>query len=468
MTAISSPEVQAAATVVADAAATTMAAWMWSEPSERVILHCALVDDRKPLLGRLMALLASDDFHLDAHKVLWQAIRTLADSGLPHDTLSVLDYCSSRQLFVGGVEYLAALQDDVLAQAATEDAIDQAALRVKEFSTRRRLALLLRQGEALCKSDRPVGDLFSVIEDDMRNLRKLSESSRSGPEHLKKSLAKVLEQVERQMDGEPIQAIPTGFDDLDRLIYGFADGDLIILAARPSMGKTAKALNLARNIGTRHPDDSGFRKVLLFSTEMLDEALARRLVAREARINLGDLRRGELSGEDITRMSESLTVLEASGIYIDDTPGLTLHEIRARSRAFVAEHGKCLIVVDYLQNLAAPEGVEKKDHVGASSNGLKMLARELGVPVVALSQLNRGLEQRANKRPVMSDLRESGNIEQDADVIVFLYRDEVYNPDTKEPGICEVIVAKQRDGAVGTVKEGFDKATGLFYNLAGA
>lgn len=447
------------------AASTIAPPTMYSEASERAVLSAALNENRGPLLNRLLALLASDDFYLDQHKVLWSCIRTLSDNSLPHDAMAVLDYTSSRQLFVGGVEYLAALCDDPLSVAASDEAVDAAAKRIKGYSTRRRLQEVFKQGQLLCASSREPEEILGVVEDDLRNLRKLNESSRKGPEHIRGSIDAVLDKVQRQMDGEVGVGVSTGHDELDGLIYGFNDGDLIVLAARPSMGKTAAALDVTANIAGRTgtPEE---REVLIFSTEMEKEALARRALARAGRIDLGALRSGELSNDDVGRLSEAAHILEQSGIYIDDEPGISLAELRSRARSFVAEHGKCVIIVDYLQNLAAPDGVETKNHVGMVSNGLKGLARELGVPVIALSQLNRGLEQRANKRPVMSDLRESGNIEQDADVIMFLYRDEVYNPDTKEPGICEWIVAKQRDGAVGTVKLGFQKNIGLFYSVS--
>lgn len=455
-----------ASTVAPAAAASTglAAPSTYSEASERMILATALNEDRRPLLNRLLSLISNDDFYLDQHKVLWSCVRTLNDANQPHDAVALLDFTSSRQLFVGGVEYLMTLRDDPLAAVTSDEAVDAAAKRIKDYATLRRLVALFKQGEVLCASGRAPEDILGVVEDDLRNLRKLSQSSRSGPEHIRTAIGAVVETIYRQMDGEAPAAISTGHQELDDLIFGFCDGDLIILAARPSMGKTAGMMDLARNIGTRMGTDSA-RKVLIFSTEMEDEALGRRALAREGRIDLGRLRSGQLGEEEISRLSDAAYALQESGVYIDDTPGLTLAEIRARARAFVAEHGKCVIMVDYLQNVSAPEGMDTRAHVGMVSNGLKLLARELAVPVMALSQLSRGLEQRANKRPLMSDLRESGNIEQDADVIIFMYRDEYYNPDSKEPGICEWIVAKQRDGAVGTVKLGFQKTTGVFFSV---
>lgn len=438
------------------------AAALYSEPSERALLSCALNEQRRPILHRLLGLLSNDDFFIEQHAALWSCIQTLNNNSQPHDPMAVLDYSARRQVFVGGAEYLAALMEDPLAVVASDEAVETAAQRVKDYATLRRLSAALDQGKLLCASGRPVQDVIGVVEDDLRNLRKLSETSRSGPKHVKTAIGKVLEQMQMQMDGELQPAVPTGYDDLDQMIYGLSDGDLIVLAARPSIGKTAMLLNICRNIALNREQP---RKVLIFSTEMVDVALARRLMAREGRVNLASIRRGNLTSEEISRLSEGIGVLEHADIYIDDEPGLGLPELRARARAFVAEHGKCVIGVDYLQNMEAGEGVDRKDHVAAMSRGLKQLARELGVPLIALSQLARTLEQRQNKRPIMSDLRESGQVEQDADVIMFLYRDEVYNPDTKEPGICEVIVAKQRDGAVGTAKTGFDKTTGAFHSL---
>lgn len=465
-TATASPPSAAAAIPQAAAAAMTPVS-MFSDASEKIVLANAFREDRGPLINRLMALLAAEDFYLEQHRSLWSSMRALADSGKPHDVAAVLDYCNARQVFVGGVEYLAQLHDDPLAATASEQAVDAAAKRIKEWSTKRRFMEVCRQGMALCASASEPDEIMGAVEDDLRNLRMLSKSASTGPQHISTAVLKVLDSVQRQMDGEPILACSTGFDELDALIYGLVPGDLIVLAARPSMGKTALALNVGVNVGRRVATDKNAFNVLIFSTEMGSEALARRALATAGRLALTDLRRGELDGDDFSRLSEAMEVLQHAGIYIDDTPGISLHELRARARAHVAKHGKCVIIVDYLQNLGNTDGLETKDHVSKISNGLKMLARELGCPVVALSQLSRGLEQRANKRPLMSDLRESGTIEQDADVVMFIYRDEYYNPDTKEPGIAEVIVAKQRDGAVGTVKLAFEKLTQQFVSVRG-
>jgi replicative DNA helicase len=438
---------------------------MFSEGSERLLLSIGLTETRKPLLNELLGLVSHDDFHIEHHGALWNIIRNLNDGQASHDAMAILDYTRSRNIFVGGVEYLAHLHDDPLAANASDDAVLAAAKRVKEYCTRRRLSALSIQAKALSESGQPVDQVISLIEDDLLNLRKLSESSRSGPQHIRVALGRVLEDMQNQMDGTLPIATSTGYDELDKLIYGLADEDFIILAARPSMGKTAAMMNLSRNVATgpaRLP-------VLIYSTEMKDVALGRRALSRESHVNLESIRRADLNEMDFGRITEGLAKLEESEIWLDDTPGLSLHEIRSRSRSFVAKHGKCLIFVDYLQNIAPGPGQhETKEHVSAVSKGLKLLARELKVPVVALSQLSRTLEARANKRPIMSDLRESGQIEQDADVIIFLYRDSVYNPDTKEPGICEWIVSKQRDGAIGTVRLAFDGPTNHFYSVDGS
>jgi replicative DNA helicase len=229
------------------------------------------------------------------------------------------------------------------------------------------------------------------------------------------------------------------------------------------MGKTTLLTNLARNIAKF---GGPAEQVLIFSLEMKSSALGQRFLASESRVGLSDLMRASIQESDWSRISEGLESMRGVKIWIDDTPGLTIHDIRARARAHMAKHGKCKIGVDYIQYVTARQGIDDmKKHTAEVSRGLKNLARELKTTVVALSQLNRELEKRLNKRPVMSDLRESGAIEQDADIIMFLYRDEVYNPETQAAGIAEVIVAKHRNGPTGTCRLGFDRATNSFHSL---
>lgn len=432
---------------------------LFSIESEKIILSVALDESRKQFASGLLSQLAPQDFYLEQHSTLWRSITTLNDHGLNHDATSVIDFTRKHAQFNGGVEYVMDLADDPIAKATGDEAITKAIKRVKELSTQRQLqAALVSALKLVTQPGQSAEEVLALIEDDLLSLRRSSESNRTGPVHIHTGIAMVLERIERHMDGEQVgTGVTTGSPALDGLLAGgLVDEDLIVLGARPSMGKTASMLNLAID-GAK-----AGRPALIFSLEMKQVSLTQRLLSREARINGMDLRTGQIKNEDFSRLIDGAESLGKTDIWIDDTPGLTLNEIRSRARTFVATHGKCTIYVDYMQKVGRKPGDDEKTHTSEVSGGLKMLARELKVPVVALSQLNRELEKRANKRPIMSDLRESGAIEQDADVIIFLYRDEVYNPESADAGISEWIVAKQRDGAIGTIKRTFMGSIGAF------
>jgi replicative DNA helicase len=263
-----------------------------------------------------------------------------------------------------------------------------------------------------------------------------------------------------------ITGVPTGFVDLDRMTSGMQAGDLIVLAARPSMGKTALAINIAENVALKEG-----LPVAVFSMEMGASQLAIRIVGSIGRIDQGRLRTGKLHDDEWPRLAEAVEKLRTVSLSIDETPGLTPSELRASARRLSRNCGKLgLIVVDYLQLMSGSSGGDgdnRATELGEISRGLKMLAKELQCPVIALSQLNRGVEQRTDKRPMMSDLRESGAIEQDADVIMFIYRDDYYNKDSKDPGVAEIIIGKQRNGPTGTVKLTFLKPITKFESYAG-
>ena len=283
----------------------------------------------------------------------------------------------------------------------------------------------------------------------------------------------VFEQMQSQGKAEEIggladiTGVPTGFFDLDRMTSGMQAGDLLVLAARPSMGKTALAINIAEHVAL-HED----LPVAVFSMEMGASQLAIRIVGSIGRIDQGRLRTGKLIDDEWPRLSDAIERLKTVSLSIDETPGLTTSELRASARRLARSCGKLgLVVVDYLQLMSGSgggDGENRATELGEISRGLKMLAKELQCPVIALSQLNRGVEQRTDKRPMMSDLRESGAIEQDADVIMFIYRDDYYNKDSKEPGVAEIIIAKQRNGPTGTVKLTFLKPITKFESYAGA
>jgi replicative DNA helicase len=300
------------------------------------------------------------------------------------------------------------------------------------------------------------------------NIGEEGSRMRQGFQSMGNLVVQLLDRVE-EMSQNPndITGVPTGFFDLDRMTSGMQAGDLIVLAARPSMGKTALAINIAENVAL----NEGL-PVAVFSMEMGASQLAIRIVGSIGRIDQTRLRTGKLLDEEWPRLTEAVERLRNVSLSIDETPGLTPSELRASARRLARNCGKLgLVVVDYLQLMSGSSGADgdnRATELGEISRGLKMLAKELQCPVIALSQLNRGVEQRTDKRPMMSDLRESGAIEQDADVIMFIYRDDYYNKDSKEPGVAEIIIGKQRNGPTGTVKLTFLKPITKFESYAGS
>jgi replicative DNA helicase len=437
----------------------------FSVDSERAlcaaVMRASLAAADPALAPRLFGLLAPDDFHVEQHQAIWGIAQTMHSAGVDISALAINDTSARQDVHVGGAAYLSGMLEDPLCRITSAPALVAAAERVKGLALLRRLQSSLRQALALCRNnDFPAVATF--IEDDLSNLRRTSSTSRSGPRRLDTYLEPVLTRIDAMSTGQTkSEAIATGSQGMDELLGGgLAPETFTVLAARPAMGKTAKALNIARNIA-KFSDVPV--PVLIFSLEMTGAALAVRTLAAEGRISMQRLKTGQLLEDDWSRLVESVESLKEAPLYIDESPGLTLSQIRSRARAFCKTYPKCVIMIDYLQIVAMESGQKDKfAHVGEVSRGLKELARELKVPVVALAQLSRDLERRANKRPMMSDLRESGQIEQDAEVIIFLYRDEVYNPDTPDRGITESIIAKNRDGATATVRETFHGEIMLF------
>lgn len=300
--------------------------------------------------------------------------------------------------------------------------------------------------------------LLTAVSDAADAARCATQSKTSGPVHASHYVSAVTEQVEKRLEGvQPDNLVPTGFASLDNIIQGVSEGDLIILAARPSMGKTAMSLAFATKMAEIYR-----RQVLYFSTEQSGQQLAWRMLANQSGIHSTHMKQG-----DFDRFTQACSQVGNMPIWIDETAELTLPQLRLRARTFAQQHDNPLIIVDYLQRLAPHRQADPRLIIGEISTALKTLARELRAPVIALAQLNRELEKRASKRPIMSDLAESGKIEQDADLILFLYRDEIYHPETKEPGITEAIVGKNRDGAIGTAKLRFEAVIQRFSDLWG-
>ncbi|MDQ2695714.1 MAG: replicative DNA helicase [Pseudomonadota bacterium] len=389
------------------------------------------------------------DFYQGDHRLIFRAINSLAARGSPFDVVTLKDWLVKHNLLedAGGLAYLAMLARDTPSAANIAAYADI----VRERSVLRQLG---RVGTEIAGSvyntqgrgshellDEAEKKVFAIAEQGMRH--------RQGFVAIGKLLPKTLDRIDTLYQrNNPITGVPTGWTDFDEMTAGLQAGDLIIVAGRPSMGKTAFAMNIAEHVALRQQ-----QPVAVFSMEMPGEQLAMRLLSSLGRIDHDRIRTGKLLDEDWPRLTSSMALLSDKKLFVDDSASLSPTEVRARARRLYREHGGLgLILVDYLQLMRVPGSTENRaTEISEISRNLKALARELSVPVVALSQLNRSLEQRTDKRPVMSDLRESGAIEQDADLICFIYRDEVYNSDSPEKGKAEIIIAKQRNGPIGKV-----------------
>lgn len=418
-------------------------------------------------------LLSSDDFYRHEHKEIFTSIGALINATKPADVLTVFEHLKNRGLdeACGGLQYLNNLAQSVPSAANSR----RYGEIVRERAVLRKLIVAGDEmiSNALAPAGRPVSQILDEAE--TRVLRIGEEGARNkqiwhGMDSL---VVNAIDRISAMADSgaKEVTGVATGYRDLDRMTSGLQAGDLIVLAARPSMGKTA----LAINIGEHAAIDANL-PVLIFSMEMGASQLTNRMLSSVGRIDHSALRTGALNDDEWSRLSETVERLGRAPIFIDETAGLGPNELRARARRKARECGGQLglIIVDYLQLMSASEvpggaksiSENRATVIGEISRGLKALAKELQCPVIALSQLNRSVESRPDKRPMMSDLRESGAIEQDADVIMFIYRDEYYNKDSKEPGVAEVIISKQRNGPTGTVKLSFLKAISKFESFA--
>ena len=407
-----------------------------------------------------------EDFYRRDHRLIFTTIEQLAEKQDPFDviTLSEALEATNELQDVGGLAYLAILAKDT----PTAANIVAYASIVRDRSVLRQL---IHIGTDISDSafNTEGRDTSELLENAEREVFKIAEQRERGQEggfkSIKNLLASAVDKIETlyEQDGN-ITGASTGFTDLDELTSGLQPSDLIIVAGRPSMGKTTIAMNIAENVAIQ-----GDKPVAVFSMEMPGDSLAMRMMSSLGRIDQNKVRTGKLEDDEWPRLTSAINLLAETKLFIDDTPALTPTEVRARARRLAREHGQLgLIVLDYLQLMQSPSSGENRvQQISDISRGLKALAKELNVPVVALSQLNRNLEQRPNKRPVMSDLRESGAIEQDADLILFVYRDEVYNEDSPDKGIAEIIIGKQRNGPLGVVRLTFLGKYTRFENFAG-
>ena len=407
--------------------------------------------------------LVEEDFYRQDHRLIYQAIRRVYDSGRPCDLITVAEALeqSGELERAGGMAYLGLLAGGVVS------AVNLAAYAdiVRERAIARQL---IGVGSAIADSGfhpqgRSVAELLDAAEARVFEIAERGARSRSGFAAVKDLLPTVLERLDAlYRSGTTLTGVSTGFTDLDRMTSGLHPAELIIVAGRPSMGKTSFAMNMVESVAIRSR-----QPVAVFSMEMPAEQLALRMISSLGRVDAHRVRTGQLHDDDWPRVTSAMHLLGEADIFIDDTPALTPLELRARTRRLKRQHGLGLVVVDYLQLMQSPGAKDNRAlEISEISRSLKALAKELSVPVIALSQLNRSLEQRPNKRPVMSDLRESGAIEQDADVILFIYRDEVYNEDSPDKGKAEIIIAKQRNGPIGHLHLAFLGAYTRFEDLA--
>ena len=429
---------------------------------EQSVLGGLMLDDEA--WDRVADKVVSTDFYRREHQLIFSAMANLAEQNQPLDVVTIAEELERRSELeeIGGMPYLGTLANET----PSASNIDAYAKIVREQSVVRQL---IKIGNKIADSGyRPDGRTVDQLLDEAGNrvFQIAEQQSRGmvGFKAISHLLTNTVNRIEELFNNDDaLTGLSSGFNDFDARTSGLQKSDLIIIAGRPSMGKTTFAMNIAENvaIGSGMP-------VAIFSMEMPSESLTMRMISSLGRINQQSVRSGRLEEDDWPRVTSAVSILSQAKMFIDDTPALSPTEVRARCRRLMKDHGQLgLIVLDYLQLMQAPEsGENRATEISTISRNLKALAKELDVPIIALSQLNRSLEQRPNKRPVMSDLRESGAIEQDADLIAFIYRDEVYNEDSPDKGKAEIIISKQRNGPIGTFNLTFQGQFTRFDNFA--
>jgi replicative DNA helicase len=415
-----------------------------SVEAEQAVIGGLLLDNRA--WEQIADKLVEEDFYRNDHRLLFSAIRQLESRNEPFDAVT-LSQCLDNNGHLdqaGGLLYLGRLAKDT---PSASNIVAYANI-VREKSVLRQLIAVGTDisGSGFQPEGRDSKELLDSAEKKVFQIAEQGARGQGGFQDMKSLLSKTVDKIDHLFNSDGgITGVSTGFDKFDEMTTGLQEADLVIVAGRPSMGKTTFAMNIAENaaIGDKVP-------VAVFSMEMPGDALAMRMISSLGRVDQHHIRTGNLTDEDWARITSAIHILSEANIYIDDTPAMSPNEVRARARRLKRQHGLGLIVIDYLQLMQVHGGSENRaTEISEISRSLKAMAKELKVPVIALSQLNRSLEQRPDKRPVMSDLRESGAIEQDADLIVFIYRDEVYNEDSPQKGVAEIIIAKQRNGPIG-------------------
>ncbi|MDA8351988.1 MAG: replicative DNA helicase [Firmicutes bacterium] len=427
-----------------------------NQEAERAVLGAILIEPA--VLVTVTERLRPEDFYRQSHQRLFQVIIDVSEQGEPIDLVTLTSELSDRKLLeeVGGVSYLTELAEAV----PTAANVDYYAQIVEEKAILRRL---IRTATEIATSGYSGGDeVTEVIDSAEKKILEISQRRiRKGFTPIREILMETFERIENlHYNQGKLTGVPSGYTDLDRMTSGFQKSDLIILAARPSMGKTAFSLNVAQNVAIR----AGL-PVAVFNLEMSAPQLVQRMLAAEGNIDAQVFRTGRLEEEDWEKLTMAISTLSEAPIFIDDTPGISVFEIRSKLRRLQAEHGLGMVLIDYLQLIEGRGRDSRQQEISEISRSLKLLARELNVPVIALSQLSRAVEQRQDKRPMLSDLRESGSIEQDADLVSFLYRDDYYNEESEKKNIIEVILAKHRNGPIGKVELLFLKNYNKFLSL---
>ncbi|MBP1723605.1 MAG: replicative helicase [Deltaproteobacteria bacterium] len=428
--------------------------------AEQSVLGGILIEPEA--LSHILEILQEDDFYREGHRKIFSSMVALYQKGTPVDLITLTESLLTRQQLegIGGASYLTSLADAIPSAVN----IEVYARIVREKAILRRL--ITTTTEIASKSYQFSGEVEDILDLAERSIFEITAAKITPhiyplSEVIKDSFQTIEALYERK---ERISGVPTGFTKLDQMTSGFQPSDLIIIAGRPSMGKTAFALDIARNAATLAEIPA-----VIFSLEMSRQQLAIRMLCSEARVDSYKLRSGFIGERDWPRLTNAAGLLSEAPIYIDDSPALTVLQMRAKARRLKSEKGLGLAVVDYLQLMSGRGGSDRREQeISEISRSLKALAKELNIPVVALSQLNRKVEDRTDRRPFMADLRESGAIEQDADVILFIYRDEMYDENSKQKGTAEVIIGKQRNGPIGKITLAFIDQYTRFENLAGA
>lgn len=425
--------------------------------AEQAVLGSVMLE--KEALNTAIDILIPEDFYKEAHQILFKAFLEIDTVGEPIDMITLTELLRQQNSLdkIGGVGYVATIANTV----PTAANIGHYANIVKEKAVLRSLIRSTTNIANRCYEDKE--DTYELLDTAEKMILDISSNhSADGPVAMKQVLSDVLEKIETLSSKKGnITGIPSLFNDLDRMTSGWQQSDLVIIAARPAMGKTSLCLNIAQNASMKAKVPVAF-----FSLEMSREQLVQRIMSSEAMIDQHKLRTGRLQDEEWLRLTQAVQPLSTAKLFIDDTPAISILELRAKARRLKAEYDIGLIIIDYLQLMQLGKRNEnRQQEISEISRSLKALARELDVPIIALSQLSRAVEQSHDKRPALSHLRESGALEQDADLVMFIYREEYYNPESEKPGIAEIIIAKHRNGPTGVVELGFMKEFTKFVNL---